>query len=126
MIVLCVEIFRNHPEILARYQQKFRYILIDEYQDTNYAQYQLINMLAKSHGNLCVVGDSDQSIYRWRQADIKNILNFEKIIRKAKFFLLEENYRSTQSILDAANQVIKKNKMRKEKICLPKMKKAGK
>ena len=126
MIALCVEIFRNHPEILARYQQKFRYILIDEYQDTNYAQYQLINMLAKSHGNLCVVGDSDQSIYRWRQADIKNILNFEKDYPQSQVFLLEENYRSTQSILDAANQVIKKNKMRKEKNLFTKNEKGGK
>lgn len=115
MITLCVELFRAHPEILKFYQEQFRYILIDEYQDTNYAQYQLIYLLAKNRGNLCVVGDSDQSIYRWRQADITNILNFEKDYQQCKIFLLEENYRSTQNILDAANQIIKKNKQRKEK-----------
>ncbi|SHI41513.1 DNA helicase PcrA [Lutispora thermophila] len=110
-----VELFQNNPDALQRYQQKFKYIMVDEYQDTNYCQYMLINLLAKSHRNLCVVGDDDQSIYSWRGADIGNILNFEKDFPDAKVIKLEQNYRSTQTILDAANSVISKNFGRKSK-----------
>ena len=115
MIGRCVAFFRNHADALARYQEKFQYILIDEYQDTNHAQYQFIRLLAQARRNICAVGDNDQAIYGWRQADVTNILNFEKDYPDAKVILLEENYRSTQNILSAANNVIKKNKMRKEK-----------
>lgn len=110
-----VEIFQNNPDVLQRYQQKFKYIMVDEYQDTNYCQYMLVNLLAKSHRNLCVVGDDDQSIYSWRGADIGNILNFEKDFPDAKVIKLEQNYRSTQTILDAANSVISNNFGRKNK-----------
>lgn len=110
-----VELLANNPDILAYYQNKFKYILIDEYQDTNYCQYRLVSMLAKQHHNLCVVGDDDQSIYSWRGADIGNILNFEKDFPDAKVVKLEQNYRSTQTILDAANAVIKNNFGRKSK-----------
>ncbi|WP_372995468.1 DNA helicase PcrA [Lutispora sp.] len=110
-----VEIFQNNPDVLQRYQQKFKYIMVDEYQDTNYCQYMLMNLLAKSHRNLCVVGDDDQSIYSWRGADIGNILNFEKDFPDAKVIKLEQNYRSTQTILDAANSVISNNFGRKNK-----------
>jgi DNA helicase-2/ATP-dependent DNA helicase PcrA len=110
-----VELFINNPDILEYYQNKFKYILIDEYQDTNYCQYRLVSLLAKQHKNLCVVGDDDQSIYSWRGADIGNILNFEKDFPSAKVVKLEQNYRSTQTILDAANAVIKNNFGRKSK-----------
>lgn len=110
-----VELLANNPDILAYYQNKFKYILIDEYQDTNYCQYRLVSLLAKQHKNLCVVGDDDQSIYSWRGADIGNILNFEKDFPSAKVVKLEQNYRSTQTILDAANAVIKNNFGRKSK-----------
>lgn len=115
MIALCVALFENNAGVLARYQEKFKYILIDEYQDTNRAQYRFAHLLARCHRNICVVGDNDQAIYGWRQADIANILNFEKDYRDARVIMLEENYRSTQNILSAANSVIKKNKTRKEK-----------
>lgn len=115
MIMMCVGLFERHPDILARYQEKFRYILIDEYQDTNYAQYRFVTLLAKKYRNICAVGDLDQAIYGWRQADITNIMNFEKEYPDAKVVVLEENYRSTQTILSAANTVISKNTMRKEK-----------
>jgi len=115
MIMMCVQLLQKHDDILAQYQEKFRYILIDEYQDTNYAQYQFVTLLAKKYRNICAVGDLDQAIYGWRQADITNILNFEKEYPDAKVVVLEENYRSTQTILSAANTVISKNKMRKEK-----------
>jgi DNA helicase II / ATP-dependent DNA helicase PcrA len=110
-----VEVLANNPDILSYYQNKFKYIMIDEYQDTNYCQYRLVSLLAKQHHNLCVVGDDDQSIYSWRGADIGNILNFEKEFPQAKIIKLEQNYRSTQTILDAANAVIKNNFGRKSK-----------
>ena len=110
-----VKLFENNEEILRKYQQKFRYVLVDEYQDTNNCQYKLVNLLAKEHQNLCVVGDDDQCIYTWRGADIRNILNFEKDFPHAKVIKLEQNYRSTQTILDAANNVIKNNSGRKSK-----------
>jgi DNA helicase-2/ATP-dependent DNA helicase PcrA len=103
------------PVILEHYQEKFRYILVDEYQDTNHAQYTIIKELAKGHGNICVVGDSDQNIYSWRGADIRNILNFEKDYSQVTNILLEQNYRSTKTILSIANAVIKNNSQRKEK-----------
>ncbi len=115
LICLTVKIFRDFPEILEKYQNRFRYILVDEYQDTNHSQYVFINLLAKKHRNLCVVGDDWQSIYGWRQADIRNILNFEKDYPEAKVIALEQNYRSTQIILDAAYSVISKNVYRKDK-----------
>ncbi|MEK7097331.1 MAG: UvrD-helicase domain-containing protein, partial [Patescibacteria group bacterium] len=115
MITRSVALFKKHSERLTYYQDKFKYILIDEYQDTNHAQYQFTHLLARAHQNICAVGDNDQAIYGWRQADITNILNFEKDYPNAKVILLEENYRSTQNILSAANSVIKKNKSRREK-----------
>ncbi len=110
-----LELFSLRPEVLEYYSNKFYYILVDEYQDTNYAQYTLVKLLSKAHQNLCVVGDDDQSIYGWRGADIRNILDFEKDFPKAKIIKLEENYRSSQVILDAANEVIKNNRGRKDK-----------
>lgn len=115
IISFTVEIFKNFPHILEKYQNQFRYIMVDEYQDTNRAQYLLINMLANKHRNLCVVGDDWQSIYKFRGADIKNILNFEKDYAEAKVIHLEQNYRSSQIILDAAYGVISKNINRKDK-----------
>lgn len=115
MIMLCVQLFEAHPEILERYREQFRYILIDEYQDTNFAQHRFANLLAAKYRNICAVGDLDQAIYGWRQADVANILNFETQYPDAKVVVLEENYRSTQNILSAANMIISKNKMRKEK-----------
>lgn len=110
-----VELFQKFPEILEKYQNVFRYILIDEYQDTNRAQYILVNLLSERHRNLCVVGDDWQSIYAFRGADVRNILNFERDYPEAKVIKLERNYRSTQKILDAAHGVISKSKRRKEK-----------
>lgn len=115
LIMLTIQLFKEVPEVLEFYQNKFRYIHVDEYQDTNRAQYMLCKLLAAGHQNLCVVGDSDQSIYRWRGADITNILNFEKDYPNAKTILLEQNYRSTSNILDAANSVIKNNLGRRAK-----------
>ncbi len=115
LIMLTVQLFRENPDVLARYQERFRYILVDEYQDTNMAQYVLVKLLASRYENLCVVGDDDQSIYQWRGADIRNILNFEKDYPAAKVVKLEENYRSTQSILDAAYSVVRHNEGRKDK-----------
>lgn len=115
LIMLTVQVFEKHPEVLKKYQERFRYIMVDEYQDTNHAQYVLVNLLARKYKNLCVVGDDDQSIYGFRQADIRNILEFERDYPQAKVIKLEQNYRSTQSILAAANQVIKNNVGRKKK-----------
>jgi DNA helicase-2/ATP-dependent DNA helicase PcrA len=108
-------LLKNNPDILEKYQNKWKYIHIDEYQDTNKVQYATAKLLAKKFRNICVVGDSDQSIYGWRGADIKNILDFEKDYPDAKVILLEENYRSTQNILEAANRIIQKNKLRTPK-----------
>ena len=115
LISVSVKILRENPDILERYQERFRYILIDEYQDTNVAQYTLTKLLAAKYKNICVVGDADQSIYGWRGADMRNILNFEKDYPDAKVILLEQNYRSTKQILAAANGVIRHNTNRKEK-----------
>jgi len=115
LLIKTLELFAQHPPVLDYYKQKFRYILVDEYQDTNRAQYELIRLLGYSHRNVCVVGDDDQSIYGWRGADIRNILDFEKDFPSAKVIRLEQNYRSTQRILDAANAVISHNRGRKEK-----------
>lgn len=115
MLVFTVLLFKNYPNILKKWQYKYDYILVDEYQDTNYAQYLIVNYLAKKHKNLCVVGDCDQNIYTWRGATIKNILDFEKDYKNAQIITLEQNYRSTQSILELANGIIKHNVSRKEK-----------
>lgn len=115
IIFKTVELFQNHDDVLAFYQRKFRYVLVDEYQDTNHMQYLLTSMLAGYHENICVVGDDDQSIYRFRGATIENILDFEKQYKGAKVIRLEQNYRSTQSILSAANEVISHNIGRKGK-----------
>ncbi|CAM4272877.1 DNA helicase PcrA [Paenibacillus tarimensis] len=115
LIMTTIQLFKEVPEVLDFYQNKFRYLHVDEYQDTNRAQYMLCRMLADKHHNICVVGDSDQSIYRWRGADITNILNFEEDYPEAKTILLEQNYRSTANILNAANAVIKQNTGRKPK-----------
>ena len=115
LIMKTVELFKECPEILDFYRNKFRYIMVDEYQDTSKAQYELIKLLAKQHQNICVVGDDDQSIYGWRGADIRNILEFERDYDDVKIVKLEQNYRSTQVILDAANHVISNNTERKRK-----------
>jgi DNA helicase-2/ATP-dependent DNA helicase PcrA len=115
LIMKTVELFKADEEVLSSYQDRFRYIMVDEYQDTNTAQFELIRLLAAKHRNLCVVGDDDQSIYKFRGANIRNILDFEKVYPDAFVVRLEQNYRSTQTVLDAANAVIKNNTRRKEK-----------
>ncbi|MDO5689266.1 MAG: 3'-5' exonuclease [Tissierellia bacterium] len=115
LIIKAIELLKKDPQTLDYYQRKFKYIFVDEYQDTNRSQYELVQLLSGFHKNLCVVGDTDQSIYGWRGADIHNILDFERDYPGAKTVLLEENYRSTQSILDAANRVIRNNEERREK-----------
>ena len=115
LIMNTIRLFEDNDEVLTYYQNKFHYLHVDEYQDTNHAQYTLVNMLAARFRNLCVVGDADQSIYGWRGADMQNILDFEKDYNDATVILLEQNYRSTKSILDAANQVIKNNSNRRDK-----------
>ena len=106
LLVKCFELLSTHPEVLERYQERFRYISVDEYQDTNHVQYRICELLARAHRNLMVVGDDDQSIYSWRGADITNILSFEKDYPEAKVVSLEQNYRSTGHILEAANAVV--------------------
>ncbi|MBS5081354.1 MAG: DNA helicase PcrA [Clostridiales bacterium] len=115
LIVKTVELFRNCPDVLDYYQERFKYIMVDEYQDTNTAQFKLVSLFAEKYQNLCVVGDDDQSIYKFRGANIGNILNFEKMFADARTIKLEQNYRSTQNILNAANDVIRNNVGRKEK-----------
>jgi len=115
LILRAVQLFEKNDDILAYYQDRFKYIMVDEYQDTNYMQYRFIKLLAEAHNNICVVGDDDQCIYQWRGADIKNILEFEKDFKNTKVIKLEQNYRSHANILDAAHSVIKKNKSRKSK-----------
>jgi DNA helicase-2/ATP-dependent DNA helicase PcrA len=115
LIIKTIKLFRDAPEVLERYQNQFKYVLVDEYQDTNHSQYILVNLIAQKHRNICVVGDDDQAIYSWRGATIKNILSFEKDYPEAKVIKLEQNYRSTKKILDAAFEVIKHNNKRKSK-----------
>ncbi|MGN1166164.1 MAG: ATP-dependent helicase, partial [Lachnospiraceae bacterium] len=110
-----VQLFQTQKEVLSYYQERFRYIMVDEYQDTNTVQFELVRLLASKYRNLCVVGDDDQSIYKFRGANIKNILNFEQFFEDAKVIKLEQNYRSTSNILNAANAVIKNNRGRKDK-----------
>lgn len=115
IIMLTVELFEDFPEILEHYQNKYKYIMVDEYQDTNHAQFKLVSLLSSKYHNICVVGDDDQSIYRFRGATVENILGFEDQFENCRVIRLEQNYRSTQNILDAANSVIKNNKSRKPK-----------
>ena len=115
LLILPIKLFKEYPDVLKYYQDKYKYVLIDEYQDTNEAQYIFSKMLCNNHKNIFVVGDNDQAIYAFRGANYKNILNFEKDYPDCKVIMLEENYRSTQNILDAANSVIRHNKMRKDK-----------
>ncbi|NQP18251.1 DNA helicase PcrA [Streptococcus suis] len=115
LIMLTLRLFDQNPDVLTYYQQKFQYIHVDEYQDTNHAQYQLVKLLASRFKNICVVGDADQSIYGWRGADMQNILDFEKDYPESKVVLLEENYRSTKTVLQAANEVIENNRNRRPK-----------
>ena len=115
LIMLILRLFDQNPDVLTYYQQRYQYIHVDEYQDTNHAQYQLVKLLASRFKNICVVGDADQSIYGWRGADMQNILDFEKDYPEAKVVLLEENYRSTKTILQAANEVIRNNRNRRPK-----------
>lgn len=115
LIYKTVYLFRTRPDVLNAYQERFKYIMVDEYQDTNTSQYELVRLLAAKYGNLCVVGDDDQSIYGWRGANIRNILDFEKDFPNACVIKLEQNYRSTKNILSAANSVIRNNKSRKDK-----------
>jgi DNA helicase-2/ATP-dependent DNA helicase PcrA len=115
IIMLSVGMLQSNPAILAFWQERFRYIMVDEYQDTNASQYLMISLLARKYGNLCVVGDDDQSIYGWRGAEVQNILNFEHDYRDCRVIKLEQNYRSTSSILDAANSVIRNNPIRTDK-----------
>ena len=114
LLLITVELFKTCPDVLEFYQNRFQHIMVDEYQDTNHCQYQIVRELAKDHQNLCVVGDDDQSIYAFRGADINNILNFEQDYQNIKTLRLEQNYRSTKNILEAANLVIQNNDHRKE------------
>jgi DNA helicase II / ATP-dependent DNA helicase PcrA len=115
LLSMVVRLFKDYPEVLEKYQNKFKYILIDEYQDTNHAQYTIINLLSQKYKNICATGDPDQSIYGWRGANIQNILNFERDYADAKIVRLEQNYRSTKMILHVASEVIKNNRSRKPK-----------
>lgn len=115
LLLRTVQLLRDHPEVLANYQERFRYVLVDEYQDTNRAQYVMVSLLTASHGNLTVVGDDDQSVYGWRGADVRNILSFRRDYPDARVVTLEQNYRSTQNVLDAAHGVIRHNPHRAAK-----------
>jgi len=115
LLMKAVQLFRSNPEVLSRYQKRYRHLLVDEFQDTNLVQYELMKLLAGEYRNICVVGDPDQSIYAWRFADLRNILSFEKDYPEAKLVLLEQNYRSTQKILETASAVIEANQQRKPK-----------
>lgn len=115
LLILPIKLFKENEDILDYYREKYKYIMVDEYQDTNEAQYILIKMLAAKYRNIACIGDNDQSIYMFRGANYKNILNFEKDYKDAKIIMLEQNYRSTKTILDAANSVIKNNTFRKDK-----------
>ncbi len=115
LLLKTYELFRNYPAILEMYQDRFRFIMVDEYQDTNHVQYLIVKMLAQKYKNICVVGDEDQSIYSWRGADIRNILDFEKDFDNCKMIKLEQNYRSSKNIVEAATHLIKNNSQRKEK-----------
>src|SRR5512136_1855731 len=114
LLMKAYQLFENHPDVLAKYQSRYLHLLIDEFQDTNVTQYSLARQVAAKHRNICVVGDPDQSIYSWRNADLRNILNFEHDYPEAKVVYLEQNYRSTKTILEAAHQVVSVNKDRKE------------
>jgi len=115
LLLLPVKLFRSHPDILAKYQKRYKYILVDEYQDTNRTQFLLISLLSQKYNNICVVGDDDQSIYSWRGADVQNILDFEQTFKNSKIFKLEQNYRSTQNIIAAAAAVVENNDIRADK-----------
>lgn len=115
LLLLTLELWREHPRILGAYQERFRYVLVDEYQDTNRVQYELLRRLVDKHHNFCVVGDDDQSIYAWRGADVRNLLDFERDFPEAKVVTLDQNYRSTEAILSAANAVIANNRKRRAK-----------
>ena len=115
LLMLPIKLLKENPDVLKQYQEKFKYVMVDEYQDTNQAQYILTKMMSAKYKNICVVGDNDQSIYMFRGANYRNILNFEKDYKNTSVILLEENYRSTKNILDVANSIIKNNKSRKDK-----------
>ena len=115
LLTFPLEIFEKKPAVLKKYQKRWKYILVDEYQDTNRAQFEFLTNLAKAHKNICVVGDDDQSIYGWRGADVSNILDFEKTFSSCRVFTLEKNYRSTQEILNAATAVVMNNDKRANK-----------
>ena len=115
LLVVTLQLFNQHPDVLEAYRQRFAHLLVDEYQDTNRAQNELVIALGGGHRQVTVVGDSDQSIYGWRGADIRNILEFERAFPEVTVVVLDQNYRSTQTILDAANAVIANNLMRKPK-----------
>ena len=115
LILLTLRLFREHPDALEACRAKYRYVMVDEYQDTNAAQFELVHALTKEHRNLCVVGDDDQSIYGWRGAEIANLLDMEKHFPEVKIVKLEQNYRSTTTILNAANAIIKNNVRRRGK-----------
>ena len=115
LIMLTVKLFDNNPKLLEKYQEKFAYILVDEFQDTNFAQYQLLKLLASARKKICVVGDDDQSIYRFRGANVQNILNFDDDFPGAKVIKLEQNYRSTQHILNVSGAVIAQNPIKEDR-----------
>ena len=115
LLMRTVTLFREHPEVLKKYQDRYVHVMVDEFQDTNLTQYELVKQIAGKYRNICVVGDPDQSIYSWRFADLRNILNFEKDYPDAKVVYLEQNYRSTRRILETATHVIEANHQRKPK-----------